>query len=35
VASAERIGRELGWRPAHPQIQAIVESAWRFRQRRG
>ena len=30
VASAERIERELGWRPEKPGIEAIVESAWRW-----
>jgi UDP-glucose 4-epimerase len=30
VASAERIQRELSWRPLRPTIEEIVESAWRF-----
>jgi UDP-glucose 4-epimerase len=30
VASAARIERELGWRPEHSAIEAILESAWRF-----
>ncbi len=30
VASCDRIGRELGWSPAHPTLEEIVESAWRY-----
>jgi len=33
VASAEKAKRELGWAPAHTQIEEIVESAWRWHQR--
>jgi UDP-glucose-4-epimerase GalE len=29
-ASADRIGRELGWRPAYEDIDEVVESAWRW-----
>jgi UDP-glucose 4-epimerase len=29
IANAERIGRELGWRPRCSTIEEIVESAWR------
>jgi UDP-glucose 4-epimerase len=32
VADSARIRRELGWRPAHPDIESIVESAWRWLQ---
>jgi len=28
VASSERIHRELGWKPFHPSLDAIVGSAW-------
>lgn len=35
IASSERIVRELGWRPAHQKLEAMVESAWRWMQRRG
>ncbi|MBM3462460.1 MAG: UDP-glucose 4-epimerase GalE [Armatimonadetes bacterium] len=28
VASAEKIKRELGWRPRHGELQTIVSSAW-------
>ena len=28
VASAERAARRLGWRPAHPSVEAIVGTAW-------
>lgn len=30
VASSERAGTELGWRPAVPEVGAILESAWRW-----
>jgi UDP-glucose 4-epimerase len=33
VASSERIRAELGWQPRYPELSAIVESAWRWRQR--
>jgi UDP-glucose 4-epimerase len=33
VASADRIRRDLGWSPRFPEIEAIVESAWRWHQR--
>lgn len=29
-ASADRIGRELGWRPAYVELDEVVESAWRW-----
>ncbi len=28
VASAEKIRRELGWRPRHPDLEDIIASAW-------
>lgn len=28
VASAEKIRRELGWRPRYPQLREIIASAW-------
>ncbi|MBN1430295.1 MAG: UDP-glucose 4-epimerase GalE [Anaerolineae bacterium] len=28
VASAEKINRELGWRPNHPDLRDIIASAW-------
>lgn len=31
VASSARIARELGWRPRHQDLDAIVASAWRWR----
>ena len=34
IASSARIVRELGWRPRHQQLDVIVESAWRWMQRR-
>jgi UDP-glucose-4-epimerase GalE len=30
VASSARIRRELGWSPRHPQLEAIVGSAWKW-----
>jgi UDP-glucose 4-epimerase len=31
VASAERIQQDLGWQPASPKLQTIVETAWNWR----
>ncbi|NMA72028.1 MAG: hypothetical protein GX961_08940, partial [Firmicutes bacterium] len=31
VASAERARRELGWVPRRPSVEAMIESAWRWR----
>jgi len=31
IASADRIQQDLGWQPAFPQIQTIVETAWSWR----
>ena len=28
VASADRIARELGWRPGHPDLEPMIASAW-------
>jgi UDP-glucose 4-epimerase len=33
VASSEKIRRELGWRPQHPELDAIIRSAWDWMQR--
>ena len=33
VASSERIRAELGWQPRFPDLHAIIESAWNWRQR--
>jgi UDP-glucose 4-epimerase len=33
VARSDRIGRELGWRPQHQQLDAIIASAWRWMMR--
>jgi UDP-glucose 4-epimerase len=33
VASAERIRGDLGWTPRYPEIDQIVESAWRWHRR--
>ncbi|MEW6443418.1 MAG: UDP-glucose 4-epimerase GalE [bacterium] len=30
VGSSEKIRRELGWRPGHPELGDIIESAWRW-----
>ena len=30
IASSEKIKRELGWRPQHSDIEAIVRSAWEW-----
>jgi UDP-glucose 4-epimerase len=34
IASSERIGRELGWRPKFGDLGEIIESAWKWMQRR-
>ena len=31
IASSEEIRRDLGWEPKYPDLQSIVESAWRWR----
>jgi UDP-glucose 4-epimerase len=31
VASGERIRQDLGWQPAFPELQTIVETAWTWR----
>ena len=33
VASSARIRRDLGWTPRYPEIDQIVESAWRWHER--
>jgi UDP-glucose 4-epimerase len=30
VAASEKMVRELGWKPAFPQLSAIIETAWRW-----
>jgi UDP-glucose 4-epimerase len=30
VAAAERAAERLGWRPAYPELERIVETAWRW-----
>jgi UDP-glucose 4-epimerase len=30
VASAEKVRRELGWRPRYADLRAIVETAWNW-----
>ena len=32
VASCERIKAELGWQPQYPDIETIIEHAWRWRE---
>ena len=29
-ASSDKIRRELGWKPSHPDLDSIVETAWRW-----
>ena len=33
VASRERIRDELGWAPQFPELEQIIDSAWRWQQR--
>ncbi len=30
IASSDKIKRELGWQPAHPELRDIIESAWQW-----
>jgi UDP-glucose 4-epimerase len=32
IASSEKIARELGWKPRHTRLDAIVQSAWAWHQ---
>ncbi len=34
IASSEAITRELGWKPAHSELDTIITSAWEWHQRR-
>jgi UDP-glucose 4-epimerase len=34
IASSEKIGHELGWKPRFDQLDVIVESAWKWHQQR-
>lgn len=34
VASSEKIGRELGWKPRHTDLDSIIRSAWEWHQKR-
>ncbi len=33
VASSDKIRRELGWRPQHPELDDIISSAWEWKRR--
>jgi len=33
VASSEKIRRELGWQPQHPELDSIIASAWEWKRR--
>jgi len=34
IASSEKIGRELGWKPEFDTLDSIVETAWKWHQER-
>jgi UDP-glucose 4-epimerase len=34
IASSEKIGRELGWKPEHADLEGIIASAWEWHQKR-
>lgn len=34
IASSDKIGRELGWKPRHTQLDSIIASAWQWHQKR-
>jgi UDP-glucose 4-epimerase len=33
VASSDRIQKELGWKPQHPEIETIIRDAWNWHQK--
>jgi UDP-glucose 4-epimerase len=33
IAASEKIQGELGWRPQFQNLEAIIESAWRWHQK--
>lgn len=33
IASSDKIRRELGWKPEYPELEPIIASAWRWRQK--
>jgi UDP-glucose 4-epimerase len=33
IAGSEKVQRELGWRPQFQNLEAIIESAWRWHQK--
>jgi UDP-glucose 4-epimerase len=33
IASSEKIEKELGWKPKHPSIESIIESAYKWHQK--
>lgn len=34
VASSEKIFGELGWRPQYPELDTVVETAWKWHKER-
>ncbi len=34
IASSEAIGRDLGWKPRHSELDTIIQSAWEWHQQR-
>jgi UDP-glucose 4-epimerase len=34
IASSDKIGRQLGWKPRHADLDSILSSAWEWQQRR-
>lgn len=34
IAGSEAIRRDLGWQPVYPELQTIIETAWRWHQKR-
>jgi UDP-glucose 4-epimerase len=34
IASSDKIGRELGWKPKHTNLDSILASAWEWQQKR-
>jgi len=34
IASSEKIGKELGWKPEYTDLDRILESAWKWHQQR-
>ena len=32
IASSDKAKQELGWEPKYPEVEKIIETAWKFKQ---